>query len=314
MAPTKTPKTLASTMSLSSKQKRKVPEESTISRPIERVKKAKTVSVSSQTKVMLKSKEKEKGRVGKAKPKFVEPEEEEEEEKDEEMDEDQENEGEGEDDEDEEEMIHGFSTDDDDSSDDEDLAVEPTGVDVGKLPTVAKDDATVKRKLEKAKREPAQDRGVIYLGRLPHGFYEDQLKAYFSQFGDVARLRVSRNKKTGRSKHYAFLEFDSSSVAQIVAETMDNYLLMGHILRCKVIPKDQVHPELWVGANRKWRAVPRDRVARVAQNKLRTEEEQAKASKRLIKRQNDKKRKLKEMGISYDFDAVGYKKPVVTAS
>jgi len=155
MAPTKTPKTLASTTSLSSKQKRKVPEESTISRPIERVKKAKTVSVSSQTKTMPKSKEKEKGRVGKAKPKFVEPEEEEEE-KGEDMDEDQENEGEDEDDgdEDEEEMIHGFSTDDDDSSDDEDLAVEPAGVDVGKLPTVAKDDATVKRKLEKAKREP----------------------------------------------------------------------------------------------------------------------------------------------------------------
>ena len=49
---------------------------------------------------------------------------------------------------------------------------------------------------------------------------------------------------------------------------MDNYLLMGHILSCKVIPKDQVHPELWVGANRKWRAVPRDRVARVAHNKV----------------------------------------------
>ena len=50
---------------------------------------------------------------------------------------------------------------------------------------------------------------------------------------------------------------------------MDNYLLMGHILTCKVIPKDQVHPELWVGANRKWRPVPRDRVARVAHNKVR---------------------------------------------
>ena len=50
---------------------------------------------------------------------------------------------------------------------------------------------------------------------------------------------------------------------------MDNYLLMGHILTCKVIPKDQVHPELWVGANRKWRPVPRDRMARVAHNKVR---------------------------------------------
>ena len=73
--------------------------------------------------------------------------------------------------------------------------------------------------------------------------------------------------QTGRSKHYGFIEFDSSTVAQIVAETMDNYLLMGHILRCKIIPKDQVHPELWVGANRKWRVVPVDRIARVEHNK-----------------------------------------------
>lgn len=51
---------------------------------------------------------------------------------------------------------------------------------------------------------------------------------------------------------------------------MDNYLLTGHILRCKLIPKDEVHPELWIGANRKWRAVPRDRVVRVQQNKARS--------------------------------------------
>lgn len=141
-----------------------------------------------------------------------------------------------------------------------------------------------------------EDRGVLFLGRLPHGFYEDQLKAYFAQFGNVTRLRVSRNKKvrpsnhivcllsltiklnlishvhlnlqTGKSKHYGFIEFDSSAVAQIVADTMDNYLLMGHILRCKVIPKDDVHPELWVGANRKWRVVPKDRVARAEHDKV----------------------------------------------
>ena len=84
--------------------------------------------------------------------------------------------------------------------------------------------------------------------------------------------------QTGKPKHYGFVEFDSSSVAQIVAETMDNYLLMGHILTCKVIPKDQVHPELWVGANRKWRPVPRDRVARVAHNKVRIAPPDAPAS------------------------------------
>ncbi|KAF9257488.1 RNA-binding domain-containing protein [Marasmius fiardii PR-910] len=211
----------------------------------------------------------------------------------------------GEEEEEQEIEIHGLTSDEEDSSDDE-IGGPIEGIDIAKLPTVAKDDKSVQRRLDKAKRQPTEDRGVLYIGRLPHGFYEDQLKAYFSQFGEVTRLRVSRNKKTGKSKHYAFLEFDSSSVAQIVAETMDNYLLMGHILRCKVIPKEEIHPELWVGANRKWRVVPRDRVARVEQNKLRTREEQDKAAKRLIKRQNKKKKKLEGAGINYDFDAVAY--------
>lgn len=117
--------------------------------------------------------------------------------------------------------------------------------------------------------QKSEDRGVLFLGRIPHGFYEEQMKAYFSQFGDVTRIRLSRNKKTGKSKHYGFIEFDSSAVAKIVAETMDNYLMMGHILKCKLIPKDEVHPQLWVGANRKWRVVPRDQVARAAHNKVR---------------------------------------------
>lgn len=208
--------------------------------------------------------------------------------------------------------LYGFSTDEDDSSDEDAVAGED--VDIGGLPTVAKDDATVKRKLEKAKRHPTQDRGVIYMGRLPHGFYEDQLKGYLSQFGDVTRLRISRNKKTGRSKHYGFVEFDSASVAQIVAETMDNYLLMGHILKCKIIPKEKVHPELWVGANKKWKAIPRDQIVRKEHNKPRTQESMRKAEKRLIQRENEKKRKLAEVGIKYDFDAVSYKKKLKTVA
>ncbi|TDL23242.1 RNA-binding domain-containing protein [Rickenella mellea] len=206
-------------------------------------------------------------------------------------------------------LLHGFSSESDSSDeDDENDGVDPNPIDVGKLPTVAKDDASVRRKLEKAKKQPTDERGVLYLGRIPHGFYEDQMKAYFSQFGDITRLRLSRNKKTGRSKHYAFLEFSSSAVAAIVAETMDNYLLMGHILRCKVIPPEEVHSELWVGAGRKFRRVPQERVERVRQNKERTEEEREKAERRLLKRQDEKKRKLKDAGIEYDLDPVAYNK------
>ena len=168
--------------------------------------------------------------------------------------------------------LHGFSTDEDSSDDDADMAVDETpGIDISTLPTIAKDDATIQRRLAAAKKSSLTtptDAGVIYLGRIPHGFYEDQMRAYFTQFGTVTRLRLSRNKKTGRSKHYGFVEFDSAKVAEIVAETMDNYLLMGRILQCKVVPKDEVHPMLWMGANRKWRVVPRDRIVRVKHNRV----------------------------------------------
>ena len=49
-------------------------------------------------------------------------------------------------------LLHGFSSESDSSDEDED--VDGPALDVGKLPTVAKDDASVKRKLEKAKKQP----------------------------------------------------------------------------------------------------------------------------------------------------------------
>lgn len=60
-------------------------------------------------------------------------------------------------DEEEEASIHGLSSDDQDSSDEEDmntLAAPP--LDVSSLPTIAKDDLTVKLRLDKAKRKPVR--------------------------------------------------------------------------------------------------------------------------------------------------------------
>ena len=40
-----------------------------------------------------------------------------------------------------------------------------------------------------------EERGVIYLGHIPFGFFEQEMKAYFEQFGHVTRMRLSRNIK-----------------------------------------------------------------------------------------------------------------------
>ena len=71
------------------------------------------------------------------------------------------------------------------------------------------------------------DRGILYVGHLPKGFNETELKNFFQQFGQVTKLRVSRSVKTARSRGYAFLEFAERKVAEIAAKAMNNYLMFG---------------------------------------------------------------------------------------
>ncbi|XP_036905731.1 MKI67 FHA domain-interacting nucleolar phosphoprotein isoform X1 [Sturnira hondurensis] len=158
--------------------------------------------------------------------------------------------------------------------------------------------ATKQQKQEKEKLNP----GVIYVGHLPPALYETQIRAYFSQFGTVTRFRLSRSKKTGNSKGYAFVEFESEDVAKIVAETMNNYLFGERLLKCHFMPPEKVHEELF----REWHipfkkpsypAVKRYNQNRTLLQKLRMEERFKKKEKLLRK-------KLAKKGIDYNFPSL----------
>ena len=49
-------------------------------------------------------------------------------------------------------------------------------------------------------------------------------------------MRVSRNKKTGKAKHCAFLEFQYADVAATAAEAMHDYMLFTQKLVVRVVP------------------------------------------------------------------------------
>ncbi|KAH8739231.1 mki67 (FHA domain) interacting nucleolar phosphoprotein [Cryptosporidium ryanae] len=87
-----------------------------------------------------------------------------------------------------------------------------------------------------------RDKAIVYVGHIPFGLFEPQLREYFSQFGKIRRLKLSRSKKNGHSRGYAFIEFDSLEVAKIAASTMNNYIIFKRSLKCHVIPEDKVHP------------------------------------------------------------------------
>uniref|UniRef100_A0A3Q3XAH9 RRM domain-containing protein n=1 Tax=Mola mola TaxID=94237 RepID=A0A3Q3XAH9_MOLML len=128
-----------------------------------------------------------------------------------------------------------------------------------------KQESEFKKKVQEAKKSGKGNRlspGVIYVGHLPVGLFEPQLKAYFEQFGKVLRLRLSRSKKTGGSKGYAFVEYECNEVANIVAETMNNYLMGEKLIKCHVIPPEKVHEKLFVGSEKQFKKPSYPAVAR----------------------------------------------------
>lgn len=126
------------------------------------------------------------------------------------------------------------------------------------------------------------------------------MRAYFSQFGDIINLRLSRNRTTGRSKHYAFIQFASESVAKIVSKTMDNYLMFGHILKCKFVPKEKVHAALWKGANRRFKRTPWRKIEKRRLEAGKTREQWTDKIEKVQKERNAKAEKMKALGYEYE--------------
>lgn len=159
--------------------------------------------------------------------------------------------------------------------------------------------------------EMASKKGVIVLSHIPFGFFEDQMRSFFSQFGTVTRLRLSRAKRSGRSRGYAFIEFGDADVAAIVAETMNDYLMYGRRLKCKVVPSEKVHPSTFLGSSR-----PRtDKTAqnqlahRLSHNRTKTQAEMDRSVKKLLDKEEKRRQKLAAAGIDYEFDGFAAQAP-----
>ncbi|CCK71988.1 rRNA-binding ribosome biosynthesis protein NOP15 KNAG_0I02030 [Huiozyma naganishii CBS 8797] len=127
---------------------------------------------------------------------------------------------------------------------------------------------------------------ILYVSRLPHGFHERELSRYFSQFGDLKEVRLARNKKTGNSRHYGFIEFAEVGDAQVAQETMNNYLLMGHLLQVRLLGKGSKIEKLYKYKKRAFSETP------VKKSKKELKQKAA-------EKQSDRFTKLEKAGIAF---------------
>jgi nucleolar protein 15 len=198
-------------------------------------------------------------------------------------------------------LLEGFDPESDDLAQDE-------GFNKNKPTSAIPHYKKTQRKLTQAAQKGNKDGpGTVYVGRIPHGFYENEMRQYFSQFGTITKLRLSRNRKTGHSKHFAFIEFESTHVAKIVAETMDNYLMFGHILKCKYVPPESLHAETFKGANKRFRVAPHNRIEKRALEAPRSESQWTKKNSKEQAKREKKAEMLKAMG--YEMELPKLKNP-----
>ncbi|CAL9115217.1 unnamed protein product [Musa acuminata var. zebrina] len=131
-------------------------------------------------------------------------------------------------------------------------------------------------------------------------------KNKWKQFGKIKHLRIARNRKTGKSKHYGFIEFENPEVAKVVADEIHNYLLFEHNLQIHLIPPERVHPKLWRGVNWRYNPLNWTKIARKQHNKERTVEEHQRMIKGILKRDEKRRNRIKAAGVEYECpDLVG---------
>jgi RNA recognition motif-containing protein len=67
----------------------------------------------------------------------------------------------------------------------------------------------------------------LYVGNLAYRLTEDQLRAAFEEFGSVSSCTIIKDKVTGQSKGFGFLEMPERSEAEAAINNLNGRDLMG---------------------------------------------------------------------------------------
>jgi RNA recognition motif-containing protein len=71
----------------------------------------------------------------------------------------------------------------------------------------------------------------LYVGNLPYLTTDDELRTLFAQAGTVTSVAVIKDRETGASKGFGFVEMTTQAEAQNAIKLLDNYALGEHSLK-----------------------------------------------------------------------------------
>ena len=71
----------------------------------------------------------------------------------------------------------------------------------------------------------------IYVGNLPFQMTEDEFRELFEAYGAVDSANIIRDRETGRSRGFGFVEMPDASAAQAAIDALNGSEVMGRALR-----------------------------------------------------------------------------------
>ena len=71
----------------------------------------------------------------------------------------------------------------------------------------------------------------IYVGNLPYGVTEDELRSLFEEHGEVSSANVIIDRQTGRSKGFGFVEMPTDSEAENAIEALNESAIKGRNIK-----------------------------------------------------------------------------------
>eukprot|EP00929_Paragymnodinium_shiwhaense_P009034 TRINITY_DN113060_c0_g1_i1.p2 TRINITY_DN113060_c0_g1~~TRINITY_DN113060_c0_g1_i1.p2 ORF type:complete len:266 (-),score=82.22 TRINITY_DN113060_c0_g1_i1:406-1203(-) len=81
----------------------------------------------------------------------------------------------------------------------------------------------------------------IFLGGLPQNCEDDRVRGYFAAYGNITDCVVMKDKETGRTRGFGFVEYDSTDAVDKVMADFQNHMIDGKWIECKrSIPKEKM--------------------------------------------------------------------------
>jgi RNA recognition motif-containing protein len=93
----------------------------------------------------------------------------------------------------------------------------------------------------------------IYVGNLAHSATEDDLRQAFSQHGEVTDVNIVKDRQTGASRGFAFVEMPNSDEAAKAIEGLNLHQIGGRSITVdQARPKKSGGPRRGGGLRRRW--------------------------------------------------------------